>query len=140
MNLIFIGVCEWFSGEKLFLIKSIGGGAFPPIENVLAKLDAESWEKLRTKALPYVTADDPARRYQQLFSTLDEARGFNFIAGQGYEQIEFIEPSKSKKGGTQSPDLIGRKAGSTAVLEVKTINESATILLPMPLGELKRLS
>ena len=22
MNLIFIGVCEWFSGEKLFLIKS----------------------------------------------------------------------------------------------------------------------
>jgi len=91
-------------------------------ENRLARLDSASWRVLRDKAVPFVCFDDPARRYQQLWNTLDEARGYEFLAEKGYAQIEFIKPSK--KDGVRSPDLIGRKAGSTAVLEVKTINES----------------
>ena len=93
-------------------------------EKRLARLDSESWKVLREKAVPYVSVDDSLRRYQQLWNILDEARGYVFLADQGYEQIKFIEQDKSKRGGKQSPDLIGYKTDSTAVLEVKTINES----------------
>jgi hypothetical protein len=99
-------------------------------EEQFARLDSESWKTLRNKALPYVSLDDPLRNYQQLWSTLDEARGYVFLADQGYEQIEFIEPDKRKKGGQQSPDLVGYKVGSTAILEVKTVNESNENLDP----------
>jgi hypothetical protein len=93
-------------------------------EKRLARLDSESWKILREKAVPYVSVDDSVRRYQQLWNILDEARGYVFLADQGYERIAFIKPDKGKKGGKRSPDLIGYKTGSTAVLEVKTINES----------------
>lgn len=93
-------------------------------EKRLARLDSVSWRVLRNKAAPYVCVDDPARRYQQLWNVLDEARGYVLLAEQGYELISFIEPNKSKKGGKQSPDLIGQKSNSAATLEVKTINES----------------
>ena len=91
-------------------------------EKRLARLDSASWQVLRDKAVRHVCFDDPTRRYQQLWNTLDEARGYEFLAEQGYEQIKFITPSN--KDGVRSPDMIGRKAGSTAVLEVETINES----------------
>jgi hypothetical protein len=99
-------------------------------EERFARLDSKSWTVLRDKAVPYVSLDDPLRHYQQLWSTLDEARGYVFLADQGYERIEFIEPAKSKKGGQQSPDLVGHKASSTAILEVKTVNESTENLSP----------
>ena len=89
-------------------------------EKRLARLDSASWQVLRDKAVRHVWFDDPTRRYQQLWNTLDEARGYEFLADQGYERIEFIEPSK--KDGIRAPDLIGRNAGSAAVLEVKTIS------------------
>jgi len=93
-------------------------------ERRFARLHAASWRVLRDKAAPYVSIDDRLRNYQQLWSALDEARGYVFLADQGYDRIEFIEAEKSKKGSKQSPDLIGYKADSTAILEVKTINES----------------
>jgi len=99
-------------------------------EERFARLDSESWAVLRNKALPYISLDDSLRHYQQLWSILDEARGYAFLAEQGCERIEFIEPGKSKKGGQQSPDLVGYKAGSTAILEVKTVNESTENLGP----------
>jgi hypothetical protein len=119
---------NYFDFDELYPF--IGGGAFPAVENMLARLDTESWEKLREKALPYVAVDDPTRRYQQLFSALDEARGYVFLADQGYERIEFIQPKKNKKGTPQSPDLVAIRLGSTAILEVKTINESDENLAP----------
>jgi len=93
-------------------------------EKRLARLDSASWRVLCDKAAPYVCVDDPARRYQQLWNVLDEARSYVLLAEQGYEQIIFIEPNKSKKDSKQSPDLIGQKSNSAATLEVKTINES----------------
>jgi hypothetical protein len=93
-------------------------------EKRLARLDSKSWKVLRDKAAPYVSVDDSLRRYQQLRNILDEARGYVFLADQGYEQIKFIEQDKSKSGGKQSPDLTGYRTDSKAVLEVKTINES----------------
>jgi len=99
-------------------------------EERFARLDSKSWKILRKKAVPYISLDDPLRHYQQLWNTLDEARGYVFLADQGYERIEFIEPITSKKGGQQSPDLVGHKARSTAILEVKTVNESNENLGP----------
>jgi hypothetical protein len=104
--------------------------SFARTEEILARLDLESWGKLCEKALPYVTVDDLLRRYQQLWNTLDEARGWVLLAYQGYEQIRFIEPKRNKKGYPQSPDLTATKDGSSAILEVKTINESNECLGP----------
>jgi hypothetical protein len=121
---------NYFNFEELFPIAFLGSGAYADIEKVLARLDSAAWEKLRKKALPYVTANDPLRSYQQLFSTLNEARGYVFLADQGYERIEFIEPRPHKTDKPESPDLVARKSESTAILEVKTINESDDCLKP----------
>ncbi|MFO1512782.1 MAG: hypothetical protein U1F83_07715 [Verrucomicrobiota bacterium] len=99
-------------------------------ESRLTRLDLASWKILRDKAAPLVSIDDSLRQHQFLWNVLDEASGYVFLADQGYERIEFIEPDKSKKGGKQSPDLVGYKNGSTAILEVKTINESRDNLAP----------
>lgn len=103
---------------------------FAEIEKTLSRLDTESWGKLCAKALSYISADDSLRRYQQLFDHLNEAKGYVFLADQGFTRIEFIEPKKSKKDTPPSPDLFARKADSTALLEVKTINESQDNLSP----------
>lgn len=103
---------------------------FAEIEKTLSRLDSESWERLCAKARSYISADDSLRRYQQLFDYLNEAKGYVFLADQGFTQMEFIEPKKSKKETSQSPDLFARKADSTALLEVKTINESQDNLRP----------
>jgi len=121
---------NYFNFNELFPIAFLGSAAYADIEKALARLDATAWEKLRKKALPYVTTDDPLRSYQQLFNTLDEARGYIFLADQGYEQIEFIEPELRKKNNPELPDLVARKSDSTAILEVKTINESDDCLKP----------
>jgi hypothetical protein len=118
---------NYFDFKELFPIAS---QAFARSEELFSRLDLKSWEKLREKALPYVVVDDPFRRYQQLWSTLDEARGYILLADQGYEQIEFIEPSKGKKHLPQLPDLVATRTDSTAILEVKTINESNENLSP----------
>src|SRR6266571_3991388 len=121
---------NYFNFKELFPIALLGYEAYAQTEKRLARLDAESWEKLREKALDYVTVDDPLRRYQQLFNTLDEARGYVFLADQGYVEIEFIERKKGKQGKGQSPDLRATRNGLTAILEVKTINESDATLDP----------
>jgi hypothetical protein len=118
---------NYFDFKELFPWAS---GSFAQSEKAFARLDTNSWEKLREKALPYVTVDDPLRRYQQLWSALDEARGYVFLADEGYDRIEFIEPKKDKKGSPQSPDLTATKNDSTAILEVKTVNESNDCLGP----------
>ncbi len=116
--------------KELFPIAYLGWESYVHLEKTLGRLDSAAWEQLRDKALPYVTADDPRRRHQQLISTLDEARGYVFLADQGYDRIEFIKPKNNKKGHHQSPDLAAIKSGSTAFLEVKTVNESDPSLGP----------
>ena len=116
--------------KELFPIAYLGWESYVHLEKTRGRLDSAAWEQLRDKALPYVTADDARRRHQQLISTLDEARGYVFLADQGYDRIEFIKPKNNKKGHHQSPDLAAIKSGSTAILEVKTFNESDPSLGP----------
>src|SRR5947207_8311522 len=116
--------------KELFPIAYFGWESHVHLEKTLGRLDSAAWEQLRDKALPYVTADDACRRHQQLISTLDEARGYVFLADQGYDRIEIIKPKNNEKGHHQSPDLAAIKSGSTAILEVKTVNESDPSLGP----------
>jgi hypothetical protein len=110
---------NYFNFKELFPIAYLGAQAYREIEQVLSRLDSTAWEKLSKKALAGVTADDPTRRYHQLFNLLNEARGYAHLLDEGYTHIEFIEDLTGK-----SPDLFARKNNSTAILEVKTMNPS----------------
>jgi hypothetical protein len=121
---------NYFDLKEFFPIAYLGAQAYAELESYLARLDDPAWERLCKKALPYVSVDDPTRRYQQLFSFLDEARGYAFLADEGYTHIEFVEQRGTKKNTPKSPDLFARKQDSTAILEVKTINESDDSLAP----------
>jgi len=110
---------NYFNFKELFTIAYLGAQAFQEIEQVLSRLDSTAWEKLSKKALAGVTADDPCRRYHQLFNLLNEARGYSHLLAEGYTHIEFIEDLTGK-----SPDLFAKKDDSTAILEVKTVNQS----------------
>jgi hypothetical protein len=80
----------------------------------------ESWEKLRKKTPSYITKDSSRRGYHQFFNGLNEARGYGYLADQGYDQINFIDEDPARK----LPDLLAKKPGSKAILEVKTVNQS----------------
>jgi hypothetical protein len=110
---------NYFNFEEFFPIAFLGNAAYAEIEKVLTRLDPVAWEKLRKKALSQVTADDPLRRYHQLFNALNEARGYGYLLEDGQTQIEFIEDLTGK-----SPDLLAWKNGAKTLLEVKTLNQS----------------
>src|SRR5436190_1295359 len=50
---------------------------------------------------------------------LDEARGWVLLKERGYQNIRFIGKQNEK-----TPDLLGTKDNSTAILEVKSLNQS----------------
>ncbi|MDB6028302.1 MAG: hypothetical protein JWM68_4525 [Verrucomicrobiales bacterium] len=110
---------NYFNFNDLFPIAYIAAGAFAEIERMLTKLDRESWEKLREKALPYIVKNSPRRGYHQLFNVLNEARGYVWLTDQGYSEVTFLEDRTGK-----SPDLLANNCGSTAILEVKCVNQS----------------
>jgi hypothetical protein len=110
---------NYFNFKELFPIAYLGKQAYWEIERVISRLDSTAWERLSKKTLASVTADDPSRRYHQLFNHLNEARGYTYLLDEGYSRIEFIEDPTGK-----SADLVGTNDGSTALLEVKTVNQS----------------
>jgi hypothetical protein len=95
---------------------------FAALERELQGLDAEAWEFLKSEALPRLKAAHPTRGWQQLFDTLNEAKGYNYLARIGCTGIKFIP--RAKKDGIQTPDLRGFSDATTVLCEVKTINVS----------------
>ncbi|MBI4966498.1 MAG: hypothetical protein HZC25_00125 [Rhodospirillales bacterium] len=92
---------------------------FQAIEQDLAGLDESAWEALKEEALPRLSATIPDRGWEQFFSILNQARGYNFLAARGYSNIEFIPRTKSK-----TPDLKAMSGDETVLCEVKTIHIS----------------
>jgi hypothetical protein len=90
------------------------------IESELAELDDAAWDALRTKARHYVHKTDEYGYHKQLFESLNEAKGYLYLKGQGCKEIVFLEASQSQ--GT--PDLSARCQGGDVFVEVKTVNES----------------
>jgi hypothetical protein len=95
---------------------------FVALERELQGLDAEAWEFLKGEALPRLNAQHSKRGWQQLFDTLNEAKGYNYLVRIGCREIKFIP--RAKTDNVQTPDLRGFLGSATVLCEVKTINVS----------------
>jgi hypothetical protein len=92
-------------------------------ETQLCGLDGDSWEFLKTEALPYLTKADPKTRgWQQLVTILNQAFAYNFLKGMGCSNVRLIPRADQK--GVESPDLEGELSGVKVLCEVKTLNIS----------------
>jgi len=96
--------------------------SFVALERELQGLDAEAWEFLKGEALPRLKAQHPTRKWQQLFDTLNEAKGYNYLVRIGCTDIKFIPRATTDK--VQTPDLRGFLGTTPVLCEVKTINVS----------------
>ncbi len=93
---------------------------FVAIEDDLQALDARAWAALKAEALPRLTAPAPGRGWEELFSILNQARGYKRLAEMGCAGIEFVPRSKGK-----TPDLAATLGAARLLCEVKTIHISA---------------
>jgi hypothetical protein len=96
---------------------------FLEIERDLRGLDAEAWNFLKQEALPRLKAKDPDRGWQQLFDTLNEAKGYNHLVAIGCTEVRFVPRAAPKH--IRTPDLEGVLASTKVLCEVKTVNPSA---------------
>jgi len=89
-----------------------------------SRLDAAAWEDLKIAAKPYLAKrSSKGRGWEQLISTLNEARGYIYLKSKGCAAPRFIP--RSKKGGIETPDLKGSRDQQLGILcEVKTIHIS----------------
>jgi hypothetical protein len=95
---------------------------FVSLERELQELDAEAWQFLKGEVLPRLKARDPTRGWQQLFDTLNEAKGYNYLRRIGCKDIKFIP--RANRENVQTPDLQGFLSSVRILCEVKTINVS----------------
>ncbi len=95
---------------------------FLALECELQRLDAETWAFLKSEALPRLKAPHPTRGWQQLFDTLNEAKGYNHLVRIGCANVKFIPRSTTDK--VQTPDLQAFLGAAKVLCEVKTINVS----------------
>jgi hypothetical protein len=85
------------------------------------RLDAESWEALKSEARPYLTSQDPnGRGWQQLVDVLNQARAHSYLVELGCSGVRFVPRDKKKK----TPDLEGALGRRRVLCEVKTVNIS----------------
>jgi len=90
------------------------------IESELQQLDEAAWDEFKNKTKNYVATQDGWGWPTQLFDRFNEVKGYIYLREQDYADIHFIPELPGKR----TPDLIGTRDNSRAVLEVKTINES----------------
>ncbi|MGC1179409.1 MAG: hypothetical protein WA884_10395 [Methyloceanibacter sp.] len=96
---------------------------FLDIELDLQGLDVDAWTFVKGEALPRLQAKHPTRGWEQLFETLNEAKGYNYLVRIGCRDVKFIPRSTTK--GVRTPDLRGLLASTKVLCEVKSINVSA---------------
>jgi hypothetical protein len=91
---------------------------------LLARLDAESYELLLSKAAPHVCGRNTpnGRNWYPLLDILNEARGYAYLLDHGYTSVHLIPESQKPKHRT--PDVRADGPNGSAVLETKTIHHS----------------
>lgn len=90
-------------------------------EREFQRLDAVSWEALKSEARPYLTLHDPnGRGWQQLIDVLNQARAHNYLVELGCSDVQFV-PRNNKR---ETPDLEGTLNTRRVLCEVKTVNIS----------------
>jgi ribosomal protein L30 len=100
---------------------------FPPkrkflqsVERDLEKLDPLAWGALKAK-VPALLKKHPTRVWEPLYDTLNEAKGYNYLARIGCSDVHFIATAE----GVKTPDLAAMSPEGRRVLcDVKTINIS----------------
>ena len=95
---------------------------FVALESELQGLDDEAWKFLKSEAVPRLKSSHPTRGWQQLFDTLNEAKGYNHLVRIGCTDVKFIPRATANR--VQTPDLRGLLGATRVLCEVKTINVS----------------
>lgn len=89
-------------------------------EREFPRLDAVSWEALKSEAHPYLILHDPNERgWQQLIDVLNQARAHNYLVELGCCGVRFVP-----RGKKETPDLEGTLDTRRVLCEVKTVNIS----------------
>ncbi|HKR44539.1 MAG TPA: hypothetical protein VJU59_33525 [Paraburkholderia sp.] len=89
-------------------------------EREFQRLDAESWEALKSEARPYLTLHNPnGRGWQQLIDVLNQARAHNYLTELGCSDVRFVP-----RGKRETADLEGLLDTRVVLCEVKTLNIS----------------
>lgn len=87
------------------------------IEQVLARLPSTAWHVLKATILGQIDLHNAARGWVQALPLLNEARAYDYLVRQGYDDVEFLTPQAN----TKSPDLRATRNGETLLCEVKTL-------------------
>jgi hypothetical protein len=93
---------------------------FVDIERDLQRLDEAAWTALKAEALPRLAAPAQDRGWEELFSILNQARGYNYLTELGCAGVEFVPRGRGK-----TPDLKATLGATRFLCEVKTIHISA---------------
>jgi hypothetical protein len=92
-------------------------------EQAFQRVDAESWQFLKSEANPYLTTrNTKGRGHQQLISILNQAWAYNYLIDVGCLRAFFISPAR--KSGQETPDLEGELKNCRVLCEVKTVSIS----------------
>jgi len=91
-------------------------------EREFNRLDDESWQFLKSEALPYLMARDAKRGWQQLITILNQARAYNYLIDKGCVEVRFVPRSVIK--GEETPDIEATMNGTKVLCEVKTVTIS----------------
>lgn len=89
------------------------------IEADLQALDDDAWRDLKSNVESDLKRRDALRGWEQVFNTLNEAKGYKYLFSAGYSNVRFIPRSKQS-----TPDLEAFEGDRRILCEVKTINRS----------------
>ena len=83
---------DFFAGfeDRLFDSASMRGW-YQRYEQAFASLPLAEWVCLRTKALEHFTDHRPGQRKQGFFFQLNEAFAYEYLVGQGYGDVRFVQ-------------------------------------------------
>ena len=109
---------NYFLRGKVISALSKKSPAAVKLEKALRNLSATAWTEFKKKALKCVCEVHCRRGHNALFECFNEVKGYISLSLK-YKDIHFI-PSSS----TKTPDLFASSKTSSALMEVKTINES----------------
>ncbi|MBI3635488.1 MAG: hypothetical protein HY216_04615 [Candidatus Rokubacteria bacterium] len=111
---------NWFQQPNVWRGLLDNSPGLQPIEEDLQILDTASWAVFCVKAARLVHLMDEWGYSRALFDCFNEIKGYRYLMQAGYQDVRFVLERQE----TQTPDLRARSEKSTAVMEVKTINES----------------
>jgi len=89
------------------------------IEADLQALDQAAWRDMKAAVKFKLEKRLPLRGWEQIFDTLNEAKGYAYLVKTGCIDIRFVPRSEKR-----TPDLEASASGRRVLCEVKTINVS----------------